>query len=337
MTEYDVSHGLSVISDCAVEKIGKGCSNVNTIRPVDKENGDGSVTAEAARSKAYGFTHVRPLLSLAVRRIQALYDKNAVARLKGLPTGFPEIDRITQGLQPGQLILVAGYPSVGKTAFALNLVSNIASLTNQSVGMFSMGLSGEQLSSRLIAATSGIKSLSLNTGKLTDHEWSQMSFALGELDELPIYINDAKGLSPEAFEFEARQLHKRCRKLGCVVIDSLQLMSAQGRKKDWTLRPIKDVANDLNVPVVVFLQLPTSVKSRWNKRPSLSDLEDCGIDIQDADSVLFLFRDGRGGPVDNGLRDIAECIVAKQDSGPPGTVKLSFRKDTLCFQSDDYR
>lgn len=309
---------------------------MNTIRPADQSDGDISVTKEAVRRKAHGFTHVRPLLSLAVRRIQALYDRNTASSLKGIPTGFPEIDRFTQGLHPGQLTLVAGYPSVGKTAFALNLVSNIASLTNLSVGMFSMGLSGEQLSSRLIASASGIKSLSLNTGKLSDLEWSQMSFALGELDELPIFFNDAKGLSPDAFEFEARQLYQRCRKLGCVVIDSLQLMSAPEGRKDWGLRRIKDVANALHVPVVAFLQLPTGVKSRWNKRPLLSDLQNCGIDIRDADSVFFLFRETCGGPVNNGLRDVAECIIAKQHSGPTGTVKLSFRKDTLCFQSDDY-
>lgn len=309
---------------------------METIRQEDIDTGDASVATEAARRQTHGSTHVCQLLSQAVRRIQARHDRNAASRLKGIPTSFPGLDRITNGLQPGELILVAGYPSVGKTAFALNLVSNIASLTNQSVGMFSMGLSGEQVGLRLIAAAGGIKTLSLNTGRLTDREWSQMSFALGALHKLPIFVNDAKELSPDAFELEARELQKRCRKLACVVIDSVQRMKAPEARNERTLSRIKDVARELNVPVVAFLQLPAGVKSRWNRRPSLPDLQDYGVDIRDADSVFFLFREWCGGPLDNRMKDIAECIVAKQHTGPTGTAKLSFRKDTLCFQSVGY-
>lgn len=277
--------------------------------------------------KARNFTHISEPAATVYQRIA---DRtNGVAEDQGMMTGFTEIDKITTGLQKSDLIIVAARPSVGKTAFALNLAQNAAVRSNAPVAIFSLEMSKEQLVQRMMAAETNVSGLKLRTGALDDMDWLNMSWGMSRLINSPVYIDDTPGVNI----FEMRSKLRRMKVetgLGMVVIDYLQLI--QGRKTENRLqevseisRMLKQIARELEVPVVALSQLSRSVEQRADKRPILSDLRESGAIEQDADIISFLYRDDYYDR--ESQSDEIEVIIAKQRNGPLGTVKLKFLKE----------
>lgn len=259
--------------------------------------------------------------------------------LLGLDTGFNDLNNITLGLQPSDFIVIAARPSMGKTAFCLNIAETIGVRQEKSVAVFSLEMSKEQLMQRLIASNSGIDSQKLRTGKnLSDEDWDRMSLSLARLSEAPIYIDDTPVMSVMDIRSKARRLKSRNKDLGLIIIDYLQLMKGNNpnnrvQELSEISRGLKTLARELEVPVIGLSQLSRSVESRQNKRPMLSDLRESGAIEQDADLVFFLYRHEYYEPEDVDSKGICEVIIAKQRNGPTGTVKLHFHGATTRFNN----
>lgn len=294
--------------------------------------------AEKGARASEGFVHINPLLTQVVERIQELHDRDDPSDVTGVPTGFIDLDQKTSGLQPGDLIIVAGRPSMGKTAFALNIAENVALHAGLPVGVFSMEMGGAQLATRMMASIGRLDSSRVRTGKLTDEEWSKLSFALGQLHEAPIYIDETGGLNPVDLRARARRLHRQCGKLGLIVIDYIQLMSSARQNENRATevseisRSIKSLAKELQVPIIALSQLSRKVEERTDKRPMMSDLRESGAIEQDADVIMMLYRDEYYRP-DSQDKGIAEVIIGKQRNGPTGTVRLAFLGQYTRFES----
>lgn len=294
--------------------------------------------AEKGSRSSEGFVHINPLLTQVVERIQDLHDRDNPTDITGVPTGFHDLDQKTSGLQPGDLIIVAGRPSMGKTAFALNIAENVATLAGLPVGVFSMEMGGAQLATRMMASIGRLDSSRVRTGKLTDEDWSKLSFALGQLHEAPIYIDETGGLNPVDLRARARRLHRQCGKLGLIVIDYIQLMSSARQNENRATevseisRSIKSLAKELQVPIIALSQLSRKVEERNDKRPMMSDLRESGAIEQDADVIMMLYRDEYYKP-DSTDKGIAEVIIGKQRNGPTGTVRLAFLGQYTRFES----
>ena len=285
--------------------------------------------AEAGAGHNEGFVHINPLLTQVVERIQELHDRDNPSDITGVPTGFVDLDQKTSGFQPGDLIIVAGRPSMGKTAFALNIAENVAVDSGLPVGVFSMEMGGTQLAMRMLASI----------GRLNDDEWSRLSFALGKLHEAPIYIDETGGLTPANLRARARRLARQYGgKLGLLVIDYIQLMSGsrQGENRATEVseisRSIKSLAKELQVPIVALSQLSRKVEERNDKRPMMSDLRESGAIEQDADVILMMYRE-EYYKQDTPDKGIAEVIIGKQRNGPTGTVRLAFLGEYTRFES----
>jgi replicative DNA helicase len=295
--------------------------------------------AEAGAGHSDGFVHINPLLTQVVERIQELHDRDNPSDITGIPTGYVELDRLTSGFQAGDLIIVAGRPSMGKTAFALNIAESVAVDTGLPVGIFSMEMGGTQLAMRMLASIGRLDSHRVRSGRLTDDEWSRLSFALGKLHEAPIYIDETGGLTPANLRARARRLARQYGgKLGLLVIDYIQLMSSnrQGENRATEVsdisRAIKSLAKELQVPIVALSQLSRKVEERNDKRPMMSDLRESGAIEQDADLILMMYRDEYYKP-DTPDKGIAEVIVGKQRNGPTGTVRLTFLGEYTRFEN----
>lgn len=295
--------------------------------------------AEAGASHAEGFVHINPLLTQVVDKIQELHDRDNPSDITGVPSGFQDLDQKTSGLQPGDLIIVAGRPSMGKTAFALNVAENVAVETGLPVGVFSMEMGGTQLAMRMLASIGRLNSQSLRTGRMNDEEWSKLSVALGKLHEAPLYIDETGGLSPANLRARARRLARQYGgKLGLIVIDYIQLMSGnkQGENRATEVseisRSIKSLAKELQVPIIALSQLSRKVEERTDKRPMMSDLRESGAIEQDADVILMMYRDDYYKQ-DSPDKGIAEVIIGKQRNGPTGTVKLAFLGEYTRFEN----
>lgn len=294
--------------------------------------------AEKGSRTSEGFVHINPLLTQVVERIQELHDRDNPSDVTGVPTGFVDLDQKTSGLQPGDLIIVAGRPSMGKTAFALNIAENVATLAGLPVGVFSMEMGGAQLATRMMTSIGRLDSSKVRTGKLNDDEWAKLSFALGQLHEAPIYIDETGGLNPVDLRARARRLHRQCGKLGLIVIDYIQLMSSARQNENRATevseisRSIKSLAKELSVPIIALSQLSRKVEERTDKRPMMSDLRESGAIEQDADVIMMLYRDEYYKP-DSQDKGIAEVIIGKQRNGPTGTVRLAFLGQYTRFES----
>jgi replicative DNA helicase len=295
--------------------------------------------AEAGAGHSDGFVHINPLLTQVVERIQELHDRDNPSDITGIPTGYVDLDRLTSGFQAGDLIIVAGRPSMGKTAFALNIAESVAVDTGLPVGIFSMEMGGTQLAMRMLASIGRLDSHRVRSGRLTDDEWSRLSFALGKLHEAPIYIDETGGLTPANLRARARRLARQYGgKLGLLVIDYIQLMSSnrQGENRATEVsdisRAIKSLAKELQVPVVALSQLSRKVEERNDKRPMMSDLRESGAIEQDADVILMMYREEYYKP-DTPDKGIAEVIIGKQRNGPTGTVRLTFLGEYTRFES----
>lgn len=292
------------------------------------------IAEEGARG-TQGFIVARELLSKVIERISDLHERGS-PDVTGVPTGFKDLDRMTAGLQPGDLVIIAARPSMGKTALALNIAEYIAmrQKITQPVAMFSMEMGGEQLVTRLIASLARLDQSKVRIGKLNDSEWNDLTIAMNKITEAPIHIDETPALTPLEVRARARRLHRQYGPLGLIIVDYLQLMSAStdrsGRSEENRAtqvaeisRSLKALAKELHIPVVALSQLNRGLEQRTDKRPMMSDLRESGAIEQDADVILFIYRDevyNTESP-DKGL---AEIIIAKQRNGPVGKVKLTF-------------
>lgn len=257
--------------------------------------------------------------------------------ITGLPTGYNDFDAMTAGLQPTDLIILAARPAMGKTTFALNIAEYAAIKSKKGVAVFSMEMSASQLAMRLISSNGRINATRLRTGQLEDEDWSRVTGAIRMLKETKIFIDDTPGVSPEVLRSKCRRL-KREHDLGLVVIDYLQLMSVPGNSENRATeiseisRSLKGLAKELNVPVIALSQLNRSVEQRTDKRPMMSDLRESGAIEQDADIIMFIYRDDYYNK-ESKEPNIAEVIIGKQRNGPTGTVKLFFQKNQTRFEN----
>lgn len=294
--------------------------------------------AEAGARNAEGFQHINPLLTQVVERIQELHDAENPSDITGVPTGFADLDKQTSGLQGGDLVIVAGRPSMGKTAFALNIAENVAVDTGLPVAVFSMEMGGTQLAMRMLTSIGRLDSQRVRTGRLNDDEWSRLSFALGKLHEAPIYIDESGGLNPVDLRARARRLYRQCGQLGLIVIDYIQLMVSAKQNENRATevseisRSLKSLAKELKVPIIALSQLSRKVEERTDKRPMMSDLRESGAIEQDADVIMMLYREEYYKP-DTPDKGIAECIIGKQRNGPTGTVRLAFLGEYTRFEN----
>lgn len=282
-----------------------------------------------------GFTPIKGLLKDTMDKLAILYEtKNPVT---GTATGFTDLDEITAGLQPADLVVIAGRPSMGKTALAMNFMEHAAIDQNVPVAFFSMEMPGTQLAMRMLASLSRVNSQRLRTGKLHDEDWPRLTGTMSMLSELPIYIDDTPALSPLEIRTRARRLYRE-HGLGMIVIDYLQLMqtsdSTENRATEIAAitRSLKVLAKELNVPVVALSQLNRSLEARPNKRPVMSDLRESGAIEQDADVIFFIYRDEVYNE-DSNDKGIAEIIIGKQRNGPVGTVRLTFLGEYTRFEN----
>jgi replicative DNA helicase len=285
--------------------------------------------AEAGSKSRQGFVKIDPLLTETVERVDVLYNRENKDDVIGLATGFVDLDRMTSGLQEGELIIVAARPSMGKTALAMNVVEHAALTLKKAVAVFSMEMSGAQLAMRMIGSVGRFDQHELRTGTFKEEDWSRLVDAVGRLNETQVFIDDTAGLNALEVRSRARRLHRQCGGLSMIVVDYLQLMSSRGREENRATeiaeisRSLKGLAKELKVPVVALSQLNRSVESRQDKRPMMSDLRESGAIEQDADVIIFIYRDEVYNP-DSPNRGMAEIIVAKQRNGPTGKLNLTF-------------
>jgi replicative DNA helicase len=278
------------------------------------------------------------LLAGVVDRIEALYNRDDPSDVTGVPTGYADLDRMTSGFQPGDLIIVAGRPSMGKSSLALNIGEHVALAAGLPVAVFSMEMGASQLAMRLIGSVGKLDQHKLRTGRLAAEDWDKLSAALGRLNEAPIVIDETPALNALEVRSRSRRLAKQYGKLGLIIVDYLQLMQAtsQGENRATEIseisRSMKALAKELNVPVVALSQLNRSLEQRPNKRPVMSDLRESGAIEQDADVILFIYRDEVYNP-DTQDKGTAEIIVGKQRNGPTGTVRLTFLGEYTRFES----
>ncbi|MGF2618407.1 replicative DNA helicase [Bacillus salacetis] len=284
----------------------------------------------AQRKNAGAFHDIKDVLVKAYDNIELLH--NRTEDVTGIPTGFADLDEMTAGFQRNDLIIVAARPSVGKTAFALNIAQNVAVKTDENVAIFSLEMGAEQLVMRMLCAEGNINAQNLRTGSLTDEDWRKLTMAMGSLSNAGIYIDDTPGIKIGEIRSKCRRL-KQEQGLGMVLIDYLQLIQGSGRSGEnrqqevsEISRELKGLARELEVPVIALSQLSRGVEQRQDKRPMMSDIRESGSIEQDADIVAFLYRDDYYDK-ESENKNIIEIIIAKQRNGPVGTVSLAFVKE----------
>ncbi|HWD22817.1 MAG TPA: replicative DNA helicase [Burkholderiales bacterium] len=296
--------------------------------------------AESGARRDQGLLEIKPVLARVFEKIDHLYHRDNPSDVTGVPSGFVDLDRMTAGLQPGDLIIVAGRPSMGKTALALNIAEHVAVDNGLPVAIFSMEMSSTQLAMRMLGSISRVDQHKMRTGRLSDREWSDLSEAMGKLHETPIYIDEGGALTALEVRARARRLKRQYSKLGLIVIDYLQLMAAstQGENRATEIseisRSLKAMSKELDVPVLALSQLNRAVDQRPDRRPVMSDLRESGAIEQDADVIMFIYREVVYKPdLPEESRGMAEVILAKQRNGPIGTVKLTFRGQHTRFEN----
>ncbi|THF73533.1 replicative DNA helicase [Cohnella fermenti] len=290
------------------------------------------------RKSSSGFISIRDVLMEVFDRVEFLY--NHKGGTTGIPSGFRDLDKMTAGFQRNDLIIVAARPSVGKTAFALNIAQNVAVRANETVAIFSLEMSAAQLVQRMVCAESNVDAGRMRTGFLEGDDWEKLTMAIGALSEAQVYIDDTPGITVADIRAKCRRLKKE-KGLGMILIDYLQLIQGRGKAGEnrqqevsEISRTLKQIARELEVPVIALSQLSRGVEQRQDKRPMMSDLRESGSIEQDADIVAFLYRDDYYNQ-DTEKKNIIEIIIAKQRNGPVGTVELVFLKSFNKFVSLD--
>jgi replicative DNA helicase len=296
--------------------------------------------AESGARKNEGLMEIKPVLARVFEKIDHLYHRDNASDVTGVPSGFTELDKKTAGLQPGDLIIVAARPSMGKTALALNIAEHVAVDNGLPVAVFSMEMSATQLAMRMLGSIARVDQHKMRTGRLNDKEWGDLSDAMAKLHETPIYIDEGGALTALEVRARARRLKRQYSKLGLIVIDYLQLMASttQGENRATEIseisRSLKAMAKELDVPVVALSQLNRAVDQRPDRRPVMSDLRESGAIEQDADVILFIYREVVYKPdLPEEQRGLAEVIVGKQRNGPIGTIKLTFLGANTRFEN----
>ena len=283
------------------------------------------IAEKGSRGRA-GFQSLKQILPDAVDRIDLLHQSGG--DITGIPTGFNEFDKLTAGLQPGDLVIVAGRPSMGKTTFAINIAENAAIGARIPTAVFSMEMPSQQLAFRMISSLGRVDQTHLRTGKFPDEDWSRINTAVQLMSDAPIFIDDSPGLSPTEIRARARRL-KRESDLGLIVLDYLQLMQVHGATENRATeiseisRSLKALAKELSLPIIALSQLNRSVEQRQDKRPVMSDLRESGAIEQDADLIVFIYREEVYKP-DTPRKGIADISIAKQRNGPIGEFPLTF-------------
>jgi replicative DNA helicase len=305
-----------------------------------------NIGEEGSRMKQ-GFQSMDTLVVELLDRVQEMADNPN--DITGVPTGFYDLDRMTSGLQPGDMVVLAARPSMGKTAFAINIAEHVALNEGLPVAVFSMEMGASQLAVRVVGSIGRIDQGHLRTGQLSDDEWPRLTEAIEKLRTVSLHIDETPGLTPSELRANARRLARQCGKLGLIVVDYLQLMSGSGgsggdnraTELGEISRGLKMLAKELQCPVIALSQLNRSVEQRTDKRPMMSDLRESGAIEQDADIIMFIYRDDYYNK-DSKDPGVAEIIIGKQRNGPTGTVRLTFLKNLTRFESlasglsDDY-
>ena len=321
------------IADTAYNPLGRSAKAV-----LDEAEAKVLHIAEQGSRGAQNFQRLGTLLTGVVDRIETLYNRDDPSDVTGVATGYSDLDRMTSGLQEGDLVVVAGRPSMGKTALALNIGEHVALSLKLPVAVFSMEMGASQLALRMIGSVGKLDQHKLRTGRLGPDDWEKLSSALGRLNEAPMLIDETPALNAIEVRSRARRLAKQYGKLGLVIVDYIQLMQAasSGENRATEIseisRALKSLAKELKVPVMALSQLNRSLEQRPNKRPVMSDLRESGAIEQDADVILFIYRDEVYNPGTQ-EKGVAEIIIGKQRNGPIGTVRLTFLGEHTRFEN----
>ncbi len=292
--------------------------------------------SESHDSRRKEFTTVDNLLKGVITRINELQE--SATGITGVPTGFKHIDLLTSGLQKGDLIIVAGRPSMGKTSLALNIAEYVGVKQKLPVGIFSLEMSGQQLTMRLLSSLSAVDSNRIRTGRLNDADWPRIDQAIQTLEQVPIVVDESSGLNVNELRSRSRKMQSTYGKLGLIVVDYLQLMHGventdnRATEISGITRNIKLLAQELDVPIVVLSQLNRSIETRTEKRPKLSDLRESGAIEQDADVIMFIHREEVNDP-DSNDKGTGEIIIGKQRNGPIDSVRLTYQSSLTRFQN----
>ncbi len=308
----------------------------NEAQDIDKllDEAEQMLFAVSQKSLKQEFTPIKNILGEAFDRLDELHKNKG--ELRGAPTGFIDLDKLLSGMQKSDLLILAARPSVGKTSLALDIARQAATEHGVPVGIFSLEMSSDQLVDRMIAAEANIDLWRLRTGNLKDSDFVKMNDTMGKLSEAPIYIDDASSANIMEMRTMARRLQSE-HKLGMIIIDYLQLM--EGRSNENRVqeiseisRGLKQLAKELNIPILALSQLSRAIESRPNQRPKLSDLRESGSIEQDADVVMFIYREDRVNP-DTENKGTAEIIIAKHRNGPVGSVPLYFHEESASYKN----
>lgn len=305
---------------------------------LDEAEGKIFKIGEAGSRTKQGFQGMDTLVVQLIDRVTELAE-NGAEEVTGVRTGFFDLDRMTAGLQPGDLIVLAARPSMGKTAFALNIGEHVAVQEGLPVVVFSMEMGASQLALRMVGSLGRIDQSGLRTGRLRDDEWGRLTEAVDKLGKASVFIDESAALTPSELRARARRQARQCGQLGLIVVDYLQLMSGSSSNEENRAtvigeisRGLKSLAKELKCPVIALSQLNRSVETRTDKRPMMSDLRESGAIEQDADVIMFIYRDEYYNK-DSKEPGVAEIIIGKQRNGPVGTVKLTFLKPLTKFDN----
>jgi replicative DNA helicase len=318
------------IASSALESSGRTTSEL-----VDEAERRVFEIAELGTRSRAGFKSVKQILPSTVDRLDALHQNPG--QLSGVTTGFTDLDRMTTGLQPGDLVVIAGRPSMGKTTLAINIAENAAVGRGVPSAIFSMEMASEQLTLRMISSLGRVNQGHLRTGQCSDEDWSRINGAIAQLSDAPLYVDETPSLSPTEVRARARRL-KREKGLGLIVVDYLQLMQVAGSKENRATeiseisRGLKALAKELQVPVIALSQLNRGVEQRTEKKPVMSDLRESGAIEQDADLIMMIYREEVYEP-NTTRKGIADIIIAKQRNGPVGEVHLTFLGEYSRFEN----
>jgi len=343
-TSAGIAYHAEIVKSLSIRrKLINQCSSISEACFQEWENtedlleiAEQSVFEIAEEQVRDGFETMKDIVKDSFKKLESTAAHDGY--VTGVPTGFIEFDRLTAGLQPSDLIIIAGRPSMGKTAFALNIGYNAAKKTKKGIAVFSLEMSKQQLGIRLLGFDAGIDATKLRTGNLRGKEWESLTHAANRLSELPIFIDDSSGTSVLGMKAKCRRLKKQ-HDLTLVIVDYLQLIqgrkSAESRQLEMSeiSRSLKAMAKDLNVPVIALSQLNRKVEDRPNKRPQLSDLRESGAIEQDADVIAFIYRDEMYNRDSEENRNLAEITVGKQRNGPTGKFNLTFIKELTAFRN----
>ena len=323
----------------AATRIAQSCYEAEDEPAQILDNAEKAIFDIAEQRIRQGFVGIRDIVKESFRTIDQLSQSKEL--VTGIPTGFVDIDEKTSGLQKGDLIIVAARPAMGKTTLCLNIAQHASRFTGETVGIFSLEMSKEQLVLRMLCSEARVDAHRLRTGNLQEKDWARLAKAYADLSSSKIFIDDSATITPLEMRAKCRRL-KAEHGLALVVVDYIQLVSQQGRVENRQQeiasisRSLKGLSKELSVPVVALSQLSRAPETRTEKRPQLSDLRESGALEQDADVVMFIYREEEYKPTDEN-RGIAEIIIGKQRNGPTGTVKLAFIKEFTRFENLEWR